>query len=367
MKVDSLILKDFRNYEGIEISPGSGMNVFIGSNAQGKTNIIEALHLCCVGRRLRTSRDEEMIRWEQSFGRVTVTSSQQDGTHAVTIILARGQKKKKNIKIGERKAERIGELFGHVCGVLFSPEDLEIIKGGPAERRRFLDMLLSQISTVYFYHLQRYTKTLSERNAVLREIAFKPELRNTLDMWDDLLAESGAAVAARRLEAIEHLSKLASEEHRNLTQAKEELNLRYITTFKDPQDIKNLFLEQLFASREDDIRRQTTSCGVHRDDISIRINGKETRIYGSQGQQRSAVLSLKMAQLAYMAEYKGENPILLLDDVMSELDLNRRRALGERINRIQTFVTCTDISDLGDTTQGMLYSVEKGTLRQIDS
>ena len=205
MKVDSLILKDFRNYEGVQITPGPGMNVFIGSNAQGKTNIVEALHLCCVGRSHRTSRDEEMIRWEQPFGRVTVRASQMDGTHEVTVILAKGQKKKKNIKIGERKAERIGELFGHLCGVLFSPEDLLIIKGGPAERRRFLDMLLSQLSTVYFYHLQRYTRALSQRNAVLREISLKPGLRSTLDLWDEMLAESGAEVAARRIEATEKL------------------------------------------------------------------------------------------------------------------------------------------------------------------
>ncbi|MBQ8094699.1 MAG: DNA replication/repair protein RecF [Clostridia bacterium] len=365
MKVNTLILKDFRNYEGVEIQPGSGMNVFIGSNAQGKTNIIEALHLCGVGRSHRTSKDEEMIRWEQPFGRVTVRSSQQDGTHEVTIILARGQKKKKNIKIGERKAERIGELFGHICGVLFSPEDLLIVKGGPAERRRFLDMLLSQLSSVYFYHLQRYNKALSERNAVLREISIKPGLRSTLDMWDEMLADSGAAVAERRIEAIEHLSALAALEHRHLTGEKEELTLRYMTSLRDPSDLRQKFLDQLFSARDDDIRRQTTGYGVHRDDISIRINNRETRIFGSQGQQRSAVLSLKMAQLAYMAESKGENPILLLDDVMSELDMNRRRALGERINQIQTFVTCTDISDLGETERGMLYQVDKGTLNSF--
>ena len=362
MKVDSLILKDFRNYEGVQITPGPGMNVFIGSNAQGKTNIVEALHLCCVGRSHRTSRDEEMIRWEQPFGRVTVRASQMDGTHEVTVILAKGQKKKKNIKIGERKAERIGELFGHLCGVLFSPEDLLIIKGGPAERRRFLDMLLSQLSTVYFYHLQRYTRALSQRNAVLREISLKPGLRSTLDLWDEMLAESGSEVAARRIEATEKLSQMAAGEHRHLTGEKEELTLRYISSFRDAADIRQKMTEQLFASREEDIRRLTTGTGVHRDDISIRINGKETRIFGSQGQQRSAVLSLKMAQLSYMAENKGENPILLLDDVMSELDMNRRLALEERISRIQTFVTCTDISDLGDTENGVLYQVEKGTL-----
>lgn len=362
MKVDSLILKDFRNYESVQITPGPGMNVFIGSNAQGKTNIVEALHLCCVGRSHRTSRDEEMIRWEQPFGRVTVRAAHRDGTHEVTIILARGQKKKKNIKIGERKAERIGELFGHLCGVLFSPEDLLIIKGGPGERRRFLDMLLSQLNTVYFYHLQRYTKALSERNAVLRVIGTKPSLRSTLDPWDEMLAESGAEVAIRRIEATEQLSGLAAAEHRHLTGQKEELTLRYVSALRDSDNVRQKMLEQLFASREDDIRRQTTGFGIHRDDISIRINGKETRVFGSQGQQRSAVLSLKMAQLSYMAEMKGENPILLLDDVMSELDMNRRLALGERISQIQTFVTCTDISDLGDTEKGTLYHVEKGTL-----
>ena len=158
------------------------------------------------------------------------------------------------------------------------------------------------------------------------------------------------------------LSRLAAAEHRHLTGQKEELTLRYVSALRESDNVRQKMLEQLYASREDDIRRQTTGFGIHRDDISIRINGKETRVFGSQGQQRSAVLSLKMAQLSYMAEMKGENPILLLDDVMSELDMNRRLALGERISQIQTFVTCTDISDLGDTGNGTLYQVEKGTL-----
>ena len=362
MIVESLFIKDFRNYEKADIHPGSGMNVFIGKNAQGKTNIIEALYLCCVGRSHRTSKDEVMIRWDQPFGRVTVNSRQSDGGHEVTVILARGQKKKKNIKIGERRAERIGELFGHVCSVLFSPEDLQIVKSGPSERRRFIDMQLSQISSSYFYYLQRYTKALTQRNALLREIQIKPSMKAVLDMWDEELAESGSKISDIRREAIEALSSLAAEEHRHLTGGSEQLQLRYISSLKDAENIKGTFLDQLYAGREDDIRRQSTGTGIHRDDISIRINGRDTRTYGSQGQQRSVVLSLKMGQLAYFTKEKGETPILLLDDVMSELDVSRREALGERINQIQTFVTCTDLSDLGNQHNGVFYEVDQGSL-----
>lgn len=362
MRVKSLSLKNFRNYEQAIITPDSGVTVFTGPNAQGKTNILEALHLCCLGRSHRTARDEELIRWGESAARVQIQTQQNDGTHEVTILLSRTQKKKKTVRIGARDAARIGELFGHVCGVLFSPEDLSIVKEGPSERRRFLDMQLSQLRPQYFYSLQRAVRTLNQRNALLKEIARNPSLLPTLDMWDEQLALIGREIAKNRREAIEVLSEEAKKAHASLTGGREELRLWYISQTADAEDAADQLLSRMRAARSEDLRRMTTTVGVHRDDIGVTINGKEARNFASQGQQRSAVLSLKLAQLEMAAKETGEAPILMLDDVMSELDPSRRRQLIERIDRVQTFVTCTDLSDLAGAKQGAVYQVSGGTL-----
>ena len=362
MYVKSLELRNFRNYDKVLIEPGEGVTVFAGENAQGKTNILEALHLCCLGRSHRTPRDEELIRWGEDAARVGIKTVQQDGTHEVTVLLSRAQKKKKIVRIGERQAERIGELFGHVCGVLFSPEDLMIVKSGPSERRRFIDMQLSQLRPAYFYALQRAVRTLNQRNALLREIAKTPSLLPTLDMWDEQLARCGAQIALSRREAIEKLSGYAQKAHASLTQGREDLRLWYISQTADAQDPYERLMERLHAARAEDLRRMSTSVGIHRDDIGISINGKEARTFASQGQQRSAVLALKLAQLELAWHERGEAPVLMLDDVMSELDPGRRRQLLERIDRVQTFVTCTDVSDLAGAKQGAVYHVSSGRL-----
>lgn len=362
MRVKSLELHNFRNYESARIEPGAGVSVFAGPNAQGKTNLLEALHLCCLGRSHRTPRDEELIRWGEPSARVTVQTEQRDGTHEVTILLAKGGKRKKTVKIGSRQAERIGELFGHVCGVLFAPEDLQIVKSGPAERRRFLDMQLSQLRPAYFYALQRAVRTLNQRNALLREIARDGALERTLDLWDEQLADCGAQIVLARREMIERLSGYAAKAHASLTGGREALRLWYISQAADDEEPKERLLERLRAARAEDMRRMTTSVGIHRDDIGIAIDGKEARTFASQGQQRSAVLALKLAQLELAWEERGEAPILMLDDVMSELDPGRRRELLERIDRVQTFVTCTDVSDLAGAKQEAVYHVENGKL-----
>lgn len=365
MRVKSLSLTNFRNYERALIEPGAGVTVFTGPNAQGKTNILEALHLCCLGRSHRTPRDDELIRWGQTSARVCVRTEQRDGTHEVSISLDKTQKKRKTVRIGARQAERIGELLGHVCAVLFSPEDLQIVKSGPAERRRFLDMQLSQLRPAYFYALQRAVRTLNQRNALLREIARQSALIDTLDMWDEQLARTGAVIVQNRREAVERLSTLAAQAHASLTGGRERLQLRYLSQVAQEQDPQQALLVRLRAARDEDLRRMTTTVGVHRDDIGILINGREARMFASQGQQRSAVLSLKLAQLDLAGEEREEAPVLMLDDVMSELDPGRRRQLIERIDRVQTFVTCTDLSDLAGARQDTVYRVEDGTLIRL--
>ncbi len=361
MRVKSLELLNFRNYDHARIEPDEGVTVFAGPNAQGKTNILEALHLCCLGRSHRTSRDEELIRWGEPSARVTVKTAQRDGTHEVGVLLTRAGRKKKTVRIGARQAERIGELFGHVCGVLFSPEDLQIVKSGPAERRRFIDMQLSQLRPAYFYALQRAVRTLNQRNALLREIAKNPSLAPTLEMWDEQLAQCGAQIAENRREAVERLGQFAAQAHSDLTGGRETLALRYLSQ-ADEANPREALLRRLHAARAEDLRRMSTSVGIHRDDILITIDGREARTFASQGQQRSAVLALKLAQLELCLAERGEAPILMLDDVMSELDPQRRRQLIERIDRVQTFVTCTDVSDLAGARQGAVYHVENGRL-----
>lgn len=363
MRVKSLELHNFRNYETARIEPGGGVTVFTGPNAQGKTNILEAIHLCCLGRSHRTPRDEELIRWGEDTARVATLTEQRDGTHEVTILLSRGARRRKSVKIGARQAERIGELFGHVCGVLFAPEDLQIVKSGPSERRRFMDMQLSQLRPAYFYALQRAVRTLNQRNALLREIARNGALLGTLDLWDEQLADCGAQIVLGRREMVERLGEYAARAHASLTGGREKLSLWYISQAADAADPKERLLARLKAARAEDLRRMSTSVGVHRDDIGIAIDGKEARMFASQGQQRSAVLSLKLAQLELAWRERGEAPILMLDDVMSELDPGRRRELLERIDRVQTFVTCTDVSDLAGARQEAVYHVENGTLR----
>ena len=362
MRVKTLSLTQFRNYDQATITPGEGVTVFVGPNAQGKTNVLEALHLCCIGRSHRTSRDEELIRWGQEAAKVHIRTEPQDGTHEVSILLSKTQKKKKQVRIGSRQAERIGELLGHVCGVLFSPEDLQIVKSGPAERRRFIDMQLSQLRPAYFYALQRAQRALVQRNALLKEIAKNPALMPTLDAWDEQLCTAGGEIVLNRRQAIEMLSAAAAKTHQTLTTGREALELRYISQAAEAEDPAAALLARMRAARNEDIRRMTTSVGVHRDDIAITINGKDARTFASQGQQRSAVLALKLAQLELFWQERGEAPILMLDDVMSELDPSRRRQLLERIDRVQTFVTCTDLSDLGGARHSAVYHVENGRL-----
>ena len=366
MEIKKLEIRNFRNYEHTLISPYTGLNIFAGPNAQGKTNILEAIYLCCVGRSHRTSKDEELIRWGEEYSKINTVTDQRDGTHEVSILLFRHQKKKKQILISEKKANRIGELFGHVCGILFSPEDLQIVKGGPSERRRYIDMQLSQLRPTFFYNLQNYMKCLEQRNALLREVSSQTSLRGLLDDWDEVLARCGAQIISTRREALEELSVRAREEHRMLTGSSEELKLRYSGEAADRDDTVQSLLEGLRKNREDDIRRMTTSIGPHRDDIKIYINGKECKIYASQGQQRSAVLSLRLAQLTYFEKEKKESPILMLDDVMSELDPRRRICLIERIDQIQTFVTCTDASDIVSSKTGKMYMVHDGKIQSDD-
>lgn len=365
MVIQQLRVSGFRNYERVELSPPPGITVLYGANAQGKTNLIEAVSLCCLGRSHRTPRDAELVRWGESMAQVRIRVQRRDGPHEVGVTLSRDEGRKKAIRINGTAIERMGELMGHVNAVLFSPEDLRLVKDGPEVRRRFLDMEISQLRPAYFYALQRYARALHQRNGLLHTLREEPghALGVTLDDWDALLLEAGAQVIQRRIAYLQALEAESARIHGALSEGREALALRYAGQAEDAQTLERL----LHAARGEDLRRGTTTVGPHRDDFRLLINGRDARLFASQGQQRTAALSLKLAETEVMRRMLDEPPVLLLDDVMSELDIKRRRMLLERLGGVQTLITCTDLSDLGGAKHDAAVRVENGALREETS
>lgn len=362
MHIVTAKLNHFRNYESCDFAPCTGVNVLLGNNGQGKTNLLEALYLCCTGRSHRTRQDKELIGWNEDFASVQVLAERNDGSHDVEVILPAGGKRK--IKISGREAARSGELMGHVTGVLFSPEDLRTVKDGPAERRRMIDMTLAQLRPAYYYALQRCNRALKQRNEVLRAAAANPSLLSTLDMWDEQLATAGAEIMRHRREYIQRLSAVAEDTYQEIAGGNERLQVRYQPSVSTGDDVQSN-LDALFAARENDVRRLTTSVGPHRDEVLLTIEGREVRAFGSQGQQRTAALSLRLSELSVMKEELGEWPVLMLDDVMSELDPSRRRQLIARLEGIQTIVTCTDVEDLAGAEIGAAWRVSGAQIEKL--
>jgi len=358
VRVVRLELKDYRNYESCSFEPCEGVTVLLGNNGQGKTNVLEAVYLTCTGRSHRTRQDKELIRWGADFADVKIRTERRDGSHDVEIIMPVSGKRR--IKVAGQDISRSGELMGHVTGVLFSPEDLRTVKDGPAERRRFVDMALAQLRPAYYYAMQRYNRALKQRNELLRAAAANPSLLATLDSWDEQLAISGVELVRHRREYIAKLSEVAGETHRDIASDRETLKIQYHPSF-DGEDVQTC-MESLFAARENDARRMTTSVGPHRDDVTVLVDDRDVRAFGSQGQQRTAALSMRLAELSVMKDELQEWPVLMLDDVMSELDPSRRRRLLEHLKGIQTFVTCTDPDDLAGAEAGAVYRVDAASI-----
>jgi len=338
MIVRSLEIKDYRNYEQLSLVFDDGINILYGENAQGKTNILESIYLGGTTKSHRGSKDKEIIRFGSEEAHVRIFIEKKQVSHRIDVHLKKN--KAKGVAVDTIPIKKQGELFGMLNLVFFSPEDLNIIKNGPAERRRFLDMDLCQLDKLYMYHLSNYNKALLQRNNLLKQIGVNRELLDTLYIWDAKLAEHGIPVINTRKAFIEKLNRLICPIHRKLTGGKEEIILRY-----EPNVIPEEFEETLKRSQEKDLILKMTGVGPHRDDVMFVVDNQDVRKYGSQGQQRTSALSLKLAEIELVKETIGDNPVLLLDDVLSELDRNRQNYLLNSIGDIQTIITCTGLEE----------------------
>lgn len=360
MQIKGLRLHHFRSYSQVLLTPPAGVTVLVGENGAGKTNLLEAVHLCCLGRSHRTSFDKEMIAQGQETSAVQLTVERNDGKHEVGVRLFENARKKKIIYVNGKTAGKMGELMGHATCVIFSPEDLALVKEGPQARRRFLDMLLSQQQRSYFYALQTYMGVLKQRNALLKT----GDMRQ-LPAWDEQLALAAAPVVRLRREACRRLNDWAGQHYLFIGGKEDEtFALQYESALAQAADPSEKMLQGLHASREEDLRRQYTTFGPHRDDVDLKLCGMPMKAFASQGQMRTAALSMKLAAFDLLTASQGEAPLLLLDDVLSELDPDRRRRLISRIGQAQALLTCTDPGDFIGARPACVLHVEKGHLHE---
>ena len=362
MYIKSIELKDFRNYENLSLNFDPRVNLILGKNAQGKTNLLEAVYLTSIGKSFRTNRLSELIRFGQDYGKVFVETCREDEEGSVELILSKDSKK--SAKIDGVKIKKASELLEHVYLVIFSPEDLKIVKEEPEKRRKFIDRELCQIKPLYYDNLTRYHRILMQRNAYLKETQVEPAV---LDIWDRQLAACGSRMMLQRESFIKKINQISSGIHRDITNQKEALkvcyapNVKLCETEKEQED----FLYQSFQkSLEQDLRQRATTKGPHKDDLEFFINDINVRSFGSQGQQRTTALSLKLAEIHIIKEETGEDPILLLDDVMSELDFERQEFLVKTLSDVQLFITTTEIPDIlfQKFPHYRVYQVESGKI-----
>lgn len=338
MYIESVQLKNFRNYESLELEFDQGTNIFYGDNAQGKTNILESLYLCGTTKSHKGSKDREIIRFEEEDAHIRMMAKRNELSYKIDMHLRKN--KAKGVAINGLPIRKAAELFGVVNFVFFSPEDLNIIKNGPGERRRFLDLELCQLDKIYLTDLASYNHIVNQRNKLLKDIYFQPGLKDTLDIWDMQLIEYGKRIIEKRTRFVEELNEIIKGIHHNLTGGAEELEVVY-----EPSCGSEELETMLQANREKDMRMKMTSAGPHRDDLCVKANDIDIRKYGSQGQQRTSALSLKLSEIYIVKKKIKDTPILLLDDVLSELDSSRQNYLLESIHDIQTMITCTGLDD----------------------
>ena len=338
MIIKSLELADFRNYGALTIGFDKGTNILYGDNAQGKTNILEAIYVSATTKSHKGSKDKDIVNFEKEEAHIRTYLEKEDVEVRVDMHIRKN--KSKGIAIDGQKIKKAADLLGLLNVVFFSPEDLSIIKNGPAERRRFADMELCQLDSFYLYNLNHYNKIINQRNKLLKDMFMNPALKETLNIWDSQLVSYGSKVIERRSQFASQLCEIIGEIHKKLSGGKEELIIKY-----EPDVLIEDFESKMKMNQEKDIRLKQTSTGPHRDDFSFIINGIDIRKFGSQGQQRTAALSLKLSEIELVKKMTKDMPVLLLDDVLSELDSNRQNYLLNSIGNIQTIITCTGLDE----------------------
>lgn len=338
MIVESIRLEHFRNYRSLELIFDPGTNIFYGDNAQGKTNILESVYLCGTTKSHKGSKDKELIQFDAEESHIRMTLKKEGSPVKIDMHLRKN--KTKGIAVNGVPIRKASELLGIANFVFFSPEDLNIIKNGPSERRRFLDMELCQLSKVYLQYLSGYNKVVNQRNKLLKEISFRPDYLDMLDVWDLQMVQYGKKIIEERRRFVQRLNEIIDEIHQKLTGKKETLLVSYEENISS-EDME----DALIKNRDRDIRMKMSLTGPHRDDICFKIKNIDIRKFGSQGQQRTAALSLKLSEIELVKQETGDTPILLLDDVLSELDSSRQRYLLDSIKNIQTLITCTGLDD----------------------
>lgn len=362
MYIESIELLNYRNYDQASVSLSPGVNILYGDNAQGKTNLLEAIYLCCTTKSHRRCKDREIIEFGKEQSHLKLTFRKNDLSHRVDIHMRSNQSK--GIAIDGNAIQRSSQLLGMMHIVFFSPEDLKIIKNGPAERRRFIDLELSQLDESYLQYSVLYTKALTERNNLLKQIEKFPQLRETLDVWDEQLVSYGRKIIEKREKFINKLDLILKDIHSELTGEKEIIQVSY-----EKQVSSSEYFDELRRKRDSDIKSGTTSVGPHRDDMMFSIDGIDIRKFGSQGQQRTAALSLKLSEIKIIRELTGDDPVLLLDDVLSELDSKRQQYLLKSISEIQTIISCTGLEEFINSRLKLdrVFYVEKGKISAYQS
>lgn len=352
MIIKSIELENFRNYSALELSFDKGTNILYGDNAQGKTNILEAIYVSATTKSHKGSKDRDIVRFEEEEAHIRTYIDVDMLERRVDMHLRKS--KSKGIAIDGQKIKKASDLLGLLNVVFFSPEDLSIIKSGPSERRRFVDMELCQLDQFYLYNLNHYNKIVNQRNKLLKDLYMNPSLKETLNIWDSQLVSFGSKIIERRILFVEQLNEIIGNIHKKLSGEKEELVIKYEPDIplneKDIeshnlQSIVDGFESKLNANKDRDIKLKMTSAGPHRDDFSFIVNGIDIRRFGSQGQQRTAALSLKLSEIEIVKKITNDTPVLLLDDVLSELDSSRQNYLLNSIGNIQTIITCTGLDE----------------------
>jgi len=373
MIVKSIKLKNYRNFKELETKLNPKLNIFIGNNGQGKTNLLESIFLCSIGKSFRANNENDLIHFHENNFEVNLGVDKINDSLIRKISFDFKKNSKKNIKINDINLEKMSELVGILNTVIFIPDDLRIIKGSPTERRRFINIDISQIKPKYKYLLKNYKKVLNQRNSIIKNLQ-KNQNKQVLEVWDEYIVNIGTELIYYRKKYIEDLNKYAAEIYDKISNGAEIFDLKYkcnIGNIEDlnKEEIRNLLRDKLKDSLESDIYRNCTLIGPHKDDIVFKINNKDFKFFGSQGQQRSAVLAIKLAEIEIVEDEIGEYPVLLLDDVLSELDNNRKKFLMDYIVNIQTIITSTDDKDLRELLENReknVFYIKNGLLEKLE-